>query len=271
MMKKSISVLGLVFLVLTIAFVSSLEVKKADIVVKTKPYHYVTIKIIDPDEDSTIQTIKNKTQTNGEYRFTYYSVKDEISLEISVKNESRKLAEESFGPFTVTEGEEIYAEIEIDEVIEELEEDVSQDLVETKNSESGEQENLVATTGRVVKSNEGKESSTVFYIIAIAFFASAIFVFIFKRRRIMKFPPHELKNVDDVNSVHKKDDEKRDNEVKIDKDYDGMNKDEKISETEKKIKELQSSLDELKNKEKIETIEENIRREKEEVEKLRKG
>ncbi len=261
---KGVFVFSLLAIVLVACFVVALDVKKSEIVVRTKAYQNLTLEFIDTNSESVLQTYSNRSRKFGELRWTFYTVVGEFKLFITdVDTEGAEPVE--YGPFqsgspveinfsgwSAENKEDIDDAVEYNKDLDLLVEANSSNLENySENSEENSPVTGWTIGGKIL-------SSKNIYFVAIGVFTLAIAAIIMGRTLRNKIksqpsPPNPDK-FEDAGKVRPTTEMKK---IQLSTDDTG-----------KKIEILQKQLDELKNQERLVSLQKQIDKEKENLRRL---
>jgi len=264
MVRKVAFVLALFLIMLQPALALTSDIK-----VKTLPYHEVQLSTFDPDSVSfsLYESFKGESDEYGDILFTFNSAETTFGIVVYIKWNGETVANEKYAERYET-GQPVFLEVapegariletpEIEnkpEINETIEEATNETAEETANETAELNDSQQGITGLVV-SPEGLSDSAkrTAYIILISIISLAIIgMFFFRLRRKIKkingtdFKPTSLASREQP-------------DIQL------------ITDLESKIKNAQKELNLLKNQSKIKEAEQKLKRDQEELERLRKG
>ena len=271
---KSVFVFALIFVFIVIGFVVALEVKKSEILIRTKPYQNLTLKFVDSDTNDELQTYSNKSRKFGELRWAFYSVVGEFKLFITDLDtedadpieygsyQSGVPVEVNFSGWSAENNPSPPAVVS--DILGDLEDGVVNGTNNSTNSSTGQNLGGNPITGRVI---DGESiTSGKYYFIAIGAFVLAIAIFVVRRllrnKMTTNAPQNSLK-VDKIEKLRPLVDAKRV------RNSDVIAKQRTTDDAEKEILDLQKQLNELKNEERVVELQRQVAREKESLRKMR--
>jgi len=261
MLNNKISLVMITFFLL-IGVASALTVQKTEFVIKTEPYQNLSVVIVDVATKAEVGLFEGRARKFGEYRFTYYGTVSKVNLLASIVNNDTQevLKTQTFGPYTLgtpTISADFYLNQETPETPEATEElnSSAQSSNATENS---------PVTGLVV--GEGGEFSKVYYYVGAAVLGVLVLVFVFKRRLAasIKSAPVEPSPSKVIKSRPIKTEK---TEVSV-KNTPQKSNESNISETEKRISDLQKQLEQIRSEEKLAKLQKQINLEKQSLKKM---
>ena len=274
MKVKVIFVFALIFMFAAMCLVVALEVKKSEIIIRTKPYQNLTLKFVDSITDDTLQTYSNRSRKFGELRWAFYSVVGEFKLfitDLDVEDadsveygpyQTGVLVDVNFSGWSAESNPS--PPVAISNIVEELEDGVVNGTNNSTNSSANQNIGGSVLTGRVIDSES--ISSGKYYFVAIGAFALAIAIFVVRRllrnKMTTNAPQNSLK-VDKIEKLRPLVDAKRV------RNSDVIAKQRTTDDAEKEILDLQKQLNELKNEERVVELQRQVAREKESLRKMR--
>lgn len=251
--KKSLLMISLVLLIAT---VTALDVRKTEFVIGTDPYLNISVSVVDTDTNEEVELFEGRARKFGEFRFTYYGTIDKISLEVrAINNDTGEIAkEEKFGPYTLgTPTVNLNFS---------LGNQKTEEVVETTESseETGSETNPV--TGMAI--GEEGQFRTAYYYVAAAILGLIIVVFVLRRK--MSFMKSSSSPVEPNPSKIVKKSKPAKTEVVVpvvDKSNDSS-----ISDTEKRISDLQKQLEQVRNEEKLAKLQKQLKLEQQSLKRM---
>lgn len=240
--------------------------------VKTLPNHDIEVKTLDPysDEDNLLEYFENITDVNGEASFISDVGKNKISIVVIVRKDGKKVEingetihkfeNRATGGIINLEVKEKPPEPEINETNETgaNEINVTVNVTENETEEGVEKEIEIeeekrGITGAIVGTGKAIVTSKITYFVIIGIFVVFVMFFIVKKKLKSKGHYVDFKIKDD----------------KGDKPGYESGGDKRLEDAEKKIKEAQVELDEIKNrKSKLQEARERFEKDKEELKRL---
>lgn len=258
----------LVALTLVVLFVLPIVASiKTDIIVKTAPNHDVMFSFYDPVQDELINRTKSVSSIDETASTSFENNGGEFDIIIFISKFGEKVLTEKFSG-QETGGElvyELYPDnyIPLSEQIPEESEVVieEQNITEEQNLTeeiiiSKENEDTPLTGLSTVEGNKTFIPSVVYYVIGLVFIMGVVIFLVSKMvmRRKNSSEPREIK-VTKLSEMNK-------GPVTLSQE---------IEEAERKIREAQASINKLKNEEKIKIAEAKMRKDKEELDALKRG
>ena len=268
-MKKGIVIiLGMLFLV---GFVSAANESTSKIKVKTHPYHEVQISVFDPDASSYTQWEKYIGTSNqyGDVYWNFSSDEEEFGLQIFIKTlEHESVISKKYSD-NYEIGEDVYIELAKNDFVfiptpqlnvseSEIEEEVETNSSETNSTTLNsteetteiESENIPQATVPAFMKDR-----TTYIILGVVLLIIIIIFLVKKHKKKISGGLKEIKIKKLSELVNEREEESRTNK--------------ELQEAEENLRKAQIQINALKNKEKIDQIEEEIEKKKKELSELR--
>lgn len=281
MVKKDILFVSCFFLllgvILSLSFVSALDVKKTEITVNAGKYNNVTITIL--DDVGNIRIFSDFANEYGVAKFTYYSVKTSVDMKVELREYERDEIFASKDFKSQTTGASVVLEMDVENPSLEASdsgeslgtEEIAEGNDEVAIDDEVSDEAGVGLTGAVI--GGGSLNFTWYIVIAVILGVSLIVTMRVISKKRTETPPHLLDKVEkDVKPVKKSEDSGEEDK----NEESGRETEEKeilsadITDRKTRIRVLERQLNALKSEERIEELNKSIQKERDELEKLRK-
>lgn len=247
--------LAIGILLLIIPMILAMEVVKTPLTINADPNYDLEIRVIDSATGNLVQPFSKNTGSSGQVKLDISSLNvEEVNIEVVVFKDFIQVSEEASGPHPV--GSPISMDISINE--KEPVEEIPENITEEEPAEEQLAEEEAGVTGKTIGDTVSKIfSKTNLLYAGIVIVTLVIVLFVTRVIRARNLIPRSI-------IVRKQSELLR--EKKEEDEESG-----ELREAHKKLREAQAEINKLKNRKKIEEMENQIQEEKERLERMRRG
>jgi hypothetical protein len=261
--------------------------------VNTIAYHKVSVFVYGEGEMSILDSHHIESEADGIVSVVHNSGAKVIDVRVKISKDGNTVANEKFEGYSAGENinilidgikvdgdyspeEELLIANESEESeINDLEQNVTNDLIVENQLADIDEENTGEVTGNVIGTEKNNNSSSyVFYIVIVGVFLSLVIILMVVKRIVRKahlghaaVPSSVFKN--ELNNTD--DSELKKTKIEKESEVEGVGSESYVEKLEQQIKQVQGEIKLIKNQEKIKAIQKKLEEDREQLERLKRG